>query len=302
MRTCHGGCASSDQGIPALALPAGPGRADLVLPLERDGFLADFRIRRAASPRLTLDDVDSGLAAISDPRDSAGVASSRECREALATLRLRDRCLPVSAPGSPAAGGRVLGHGPGRAACSPTRRSRPRCPIPPIRPRNAAAGLSEDDSLRYAPEYLPEFELRWVAVPRSRLAMAGSHERPPVMMAALPEVGLPESLADTHDLVPVHPVTARHELARALDEAGLTGAGPMARPGRGTGDDRARYLAAGDPYAVRPHGGCRRPAPHPYQAAAPDEHSGPAEPPLHPAGHPGGRRSRAGRPGSRGPR
>ena len=83
------------QGNSALHLPAGHGGAGLVLPLERDGFLADLRIRRAACPQLTLDDVDSALAAVSDPLDSAGVASfADECRQALATLQLRERCLP----------------------------------------------------------------------------------------------------------------------------------------------------------------------------------------------------------------
>ena len=83
------------RGTVALHLPAGHGGAGLVLPLERGGFLADLRISRAACPRLALDDVDSALAAISDPMDSAGVASfADECRQALATLELRERCLP----------------------------------------------------------------------------------------------------------------------------------------------------------------------------------------------------------------
>ena len=49
---------------------------------------------RARGP-LTLDDVDTTLAAVSDPRDSEGVAEfAAECRRALATLRLRERYLP----------------------------------------------------------------------------------------------------------------------------------------------------------------------------------------------------------------
>ena len=39
------------------------------------------------------------------------------------------------------------------------------------------------------------------------------------------ETGLPETLADTHELMPVHPLTARLALPRALAEAGLAGAG-----------------------------------------------------------------------------
>ena len=214
------------QGNPALQLPAGHGGAGLVLPLERDGFLADLRVRRAACPRLTLDDVDSALAAVSDPRDSAGVASfADECRQALATLRLRERCLP----GIRAGLARRWHAGPG-TWCGPSgmlayEALAATMPHPVYPTAECRHGLSEDDSLRYVPEYLPEFGLRWVAVPRSRLTMAGRHDCRPPWWPLMPEVGLPESLAATHDLVPVHPLTARHQLARALDEAGLTGAG-----------------------------------------------------------------------------
>ena len=38
----------------------------------------------------------------------------------------------------------------------------------------------------------------------------------------MPEVGIPAALAATHDLLPVHPVTARDRLALALAEAGLS--------------------------------------------------------------------------------
>src|SRR5580658_6739466 len=69
------------EGTPALHLPAGQGGTGLVLPLERDGFLADLRISRAACPRLALDDVNAALEAVSDPMDSAGVSSfADECR------------------------------------------------------------------------------------------------------------------------------------------------------------------------------------------------------------------------------
>jgi hypothetical protein len=86
---------------PALDLPAGgDGRTGLVLPLERDGFLAGLRVRRAAGPPLTLDDVDLALAAVSDPLDGDGVAAfAAECRQSLATLRLRECHLP-EAPGT----------------------------------------------------------------------------------------------------------------------------------------------------------------------------------------------------------
>ncbi len=66
--------------------------------------------------------------------------------------------------------------------------------------------------------------------------MAGQLTPPPAGWPSPPEVGLPAALAATHDLLPVHPVTARDQLARALAEAGLAGsAGGLAGLGGGLG-------------------------------------------------------------------
>ena len=88
---------------PVLELPVGDGTA-LRLPLEQDGFLADFRVRRPPAGSagtagrghwLSLDDVHAAIAAVSDPLDRAGVtAFADESRHALAALRLRGRHLP----------------------------------------------------------------------------------------------------------------------------------------------------------------------------------------------------------------
>ena len=231
LREDYGGLASRVRlaaGHLALDLPAGPGgRAGVLLPLERDGFLADLRIRRTAAglpcPPLTLDDVDAVLAAVSDPRDSGGAAAfAAECQQALATLRLREGCLHRArsrlarlwreAPDA-LAGPRGLLAYEALAAALP----HPAYPTSESRP-----GFSADDSLRYGPEYLPTFALHWVAVPRSRLVMAGPRDRPPGWPAAT-QVGLPASLAVTHELMPVHPVTSRGELGRALTASGLVG-------------------------------------------------------------------------------
>jgi siderophore synthetase component len=227
---------------PVLDLPAGDGGAGPVLPLDRDGFLADLRIRRTAAgssggsgPPLTLDDVDAALAAVGDPRDGAGVAAfAAECRQALATLRLRARYLPGAhrrlaerqAGPDALSGPRGLLTYEALAATLP----HPAYPTGESRP-----GFGEEDALRYAPEYAPEFELHWVAVPRSLLVTAGRPDRPPGWPTA-PDVGLPESIAATHELMPVHPFTARHALARALTEIGaLTGDGCRALIAPGTG-------------------------------------------------------------------
>ena len=213
-----------DIGGPVLELPTDGGGTGRLLPLEHDGFLADFRVRRPAAgqprPPLTLDDVDAALAVISDPLDAAGVtAFAAECREALATLRLRERHLPSvrarlarlwqAAPDA-LSGPRGLLAYEALAATVP----HPVYPTSQARP-----GFTEDDALRYAPEYAPEFELRWIAVPRSLLVVAGRDDRPPGWPTP-PDVGLPASVAATHDLIPVHPLTARRELASALTEVG----------------------------------------------------------------------------------
>ena len=207
------------------------GSTALVLPLERDGFFADFRIRVPATmdgPSLSLSDVESVLTAVSDPLDSDGVAAFiAECRQALASLRLRERHLPEVRrrltrlwPAVPDAldvpdalcGTRGLLAYEALAATMPH---------PAYPTSESRLGFSDDDSLRYAPEYLPEFELHWIAVPRSRLVTVGRPDDRPPGWPTAPGVGLPESLAATHDLMPVHPATSHRELDRALVETGL---------------------------------------------------------------------------------
>src|SRR6185437_207906 len=164
-------------GAAVLDLPGRGGR-DLALPLERDGFLADFRLLRTAAglpaAPLGLDDVDAAVAAVSDPRDAAGVAAfAAECRQALAGLRLKERHQPGALSrlarmwrAEPAArlGWRGL---PGYEAVAAS------LPHPAYPTSEAKPGFSDADALRYAPEFGPEFALCWVAVPRSRLTVAG---------------------------------------------------------------------------------------------------------------------------------
>jgi siderophore synthetase component len=244
---------------PALHLPADQGRTEVVLPLESDGFLADARIRRTARaglpgylpgagcPPLTLDDVDALLTAVADPLDSDGAdAFALECRQALATLRLRQQRPPAPqtwlarrSHASAWLGARgQLGYDALAAAM----------PHPVYPTSESRLGFSDDDSLRYAPEYLPEFELGWVAVRRSALVLAGQHGRHPPGWPTLPQVGLPASLAATHDLMPVHPLTVRRQLAAALAEAGLAG---LAGPGRATRPPPA-LIAPGTSLRVSP--------------------------------------------------
>jgi siderophore synthetase component len=219
---CHDGSAVLD-------LPGGSGGRVRALPLERDGFLADLRLLRTAAnlpaTALSLDEVDAAIAAVSDPRDRDGVAAfAGECRQAVAALRLRERHRPAAlgrlatawqAAPDTRSGWRGL---PGYEALAAG------LPHPAYPTSESRLGFSDEDALRYAPEYCPEFALYWVAVPRSRLTTAGVRSWP-AGWPTMPEVGITATLAATHELLPVHPVTARDRLAQALAEAGLAGPG-----------------------------------------------------------------------------
>jgi hypothetical protein len=207
---------------PVLTLPGLP-----ALPLEPDGFLADFRIRRPAPP-VTLADVHKTLRALADPEDQPGIeALAQECREALAAHHLRDqerprvtRALLRRQPPAWCGVTGQLGYDT-LAAVQP----HPAYPTAAARP-----GFTEDDALAHAPEYQPEFPLGWVALPRETITRPAG----PPLPAWWPrpsDVGLPATLDAGHDLFPVHPLTARQALARALTEAGLPPARLMA-PGR----------------------------------------------------------------------
>jgi hypothetical protein len=207
---------------PVLTLPGLP-----ALPLEPDGFLTDFRIRRPA-PFITLAEVDKTLRALADPEDQPGVELfADECREALAAHHLRDqerprvtRALLRRQPAAWCGVASQLGYDT-LAAVEP----HPAYPTAAARP-----GFTADDALAHAPEYQPEFLLGWVALPREAITRPAG----PPLPAWWPrpsDVGLPAGLDGGHDLFPVHPLTARRALARALTEAGLPPARLMA-PGR----------------------------------------------------------------------
>lgn len=210
LREDYGGLSRHVRG-PVLELP---GRRGVVLPLRADGFLADFRIARPGPP-LTLEDVADVLAAISDEADAEGVAAfGAECRSALAALRLRERHLPgLSGP--------WLGYS-GAVCYDALAAARPH----PAYPTSACRlGFTDADSLRYAPEYAPEFELNWAAVPRTAIVAPEPRRDRPGWWPEPAAVGLPGSLAQTHELMPVHPLT----LARGLSLPGTVAPGMSLR-------------------------------------------------------------------------
>jgi hypothetical protein len=208
--------------------PGGPPRA-----LRPDGFLADFAVVRQAA--LTLKDVGSLLAAVAPAADAGGVAAfGAECQQALATLRLRER-HPRDLPPGPWAGPGGAVHYDALAAARPH----------PAYPTSACRlGFTDEDSLHYAPEFRPEFELAWVAIARAALVTARAGH--PAWWPEMTEVGLPADLYASHELLPVHPLTARLGLAQALAEAGLARDG-LARDGLAEA-----VVAPGRWLAVRP--------------------------------------------------
>ncbi|HEY2279674.1 MAG TPA: IucA/IucC family protein [Streptosporangiaceae bacterium] len=200
-----------DPGGPALLLPGRP-----ALPLEPDGFLTDLKLRRPV--RLTLADVDSALRALADPADAAGIDDfADECRQALAGLHLRQHEASRLArhPSGHLAARRGLDGQLGYDALAATQ------PHPAYPTAAARLGFTDADALAYAPEWRPEFALRWVAIPRAALTRAGHL---PSWWPRPSDVGLPAALDAAHDLLPVHPLTAGHALAEALASTGLPAA------------------------------------------------------------------------------
>ncbi|GAA2602605.1 IucA/IucC family protein [Actinomadura fulvescens] len=165
--------------------------------LRQGGFLTDLVVDPAQN--LRLDDVLSVVRRIADPRDDV-TAFERECREAALTLRLHaDAHREVldrlgQAPED-------VRHGPG--TFYETLAAYTDHPVYPT--GRCRTGLSTADLRRYAPEFGPSFELRWAAVPRGRVTSAGVR---PEWWPQPAEAGLDDGLAATHDLFPVHPLTA----------------------------------------------------------------------------------------------
>lgn len=84
----------------------------------------------------------------------------------------------------------------------------------------AKLGFEVDHLRRYAPEFPCVFELNWLAVPRHLCHPSG--DRLPPGWPGFADVGLPDSLAVDHALVPVHPFVWQGELAALLDGSGLS--------------------------------------------------------------------------------
>ncbi|MBC3885220.1 IucA/IucC family protein [Undibacterium griseum] len=90
----------------------------------------------------------------------------------------------------------------------------------PLYPTARAKLGFEIDHLRsYAPEFSCRFKLNWLAVPRTLHQSSGN--RLPPGWPCFTDVGLPETLAEDHALVPVHPFVWNGELNTLLTGANL---------------------------------------------------------------------------------
>ncbi|MEV4297856.1 IucA/IucC family protein [Microbispora rosea] len=145
--------------------------------------------------RLRLAEVLETLRAVAHPADAEGVAAfERECHEALAALEAHHRMR-----------GEVARRLRGRRGLIRYESLAASVDHPLYPTARCRLGISPGDLAAYAPEFAPEFTMRWAAAPRERVTLS----RPdlPGWWPTPRDVGLPPDLARTHVLFPVHPLT-----------------------------------------------------------------------------------------------
>nr|WP_246103414.1 IucA/IucC family protein [Streptomyces piniterrae] len=215
---------------PWLRLPAGPDAGALLLPLGPDGYQSEYAarlpllVRESDGARLTsVDEVLAALGALADPADRAGFdAFAEECRQTLATMRLHART------GEEVAAELTKRHGPSvdswlgldGGLAYDTLAARHDHPVYPT--ARGRSGLDEARIRAYAPEFRPHFALRWLAVPRRAITVAGGAAALPGCWPTPAELGLPQ-LGESHLALPVHPLTLGDPLQEALAATGLEG-------------------------------------------------------------------------------
>lgn len=214
-----------------LRLDASPGPR-FALPVAPEGFQCEYTARRplleADGVQLTdLEAILAALATAADPADRPGhLAFAAECRQTLATMRLHEQCRPAvheqlaKRHGLDPADWTGLGAG----LAFDTLAAFLDHPVYPT--ARGRSGLSDDQLRGYTPEFHPSFALRWLAVPRRALTVHGAAPLP-AWWPTPAELGLGH-LGDGHLAIPVHPLTVGEPLARALEEAGLTGRAELA--------------------------------------------------------------------------
>ncbi|WP_369031216.1 IucA/IucC family protein [Streptomyces adonidis] len=204
----------------------------LLLPLTEDGFQCVYAarlpllVRESDGAELTsYDTVLAELRALADPVDRDGFdAFAEECRQTLATLRLHDATRDEITQRLTERHGTDPARWTGLTASLAYDTLAARIDHPVYPTARGRSGLAEEQLRAHAPEFHPRFALRWLAVPREAVTLAG----------ALPE-GWPtpavlgmEDLSDTHIALPVHPLTVGGPLDEALRVTGLAGRARLA--------------------------------------------------------------------------
>ncbi|MDX2545986.1 IucA/IucC family protein [Streptomyces sp. WI04-05B] len=217
-----------------LRLATGDGDA-LLLPLTEEGFQCVYAarlpllVRESDGAELTAyDTVLAALRSSADPVDRDGFdAFTEECRQTLVTLRLHEATRDETDE-------RLTGrHGADPAGWTGLTSSlaydalAARVDHPVYPTARGRAGLTEEQLRSYAPEFHPRFTLRWLAVPREAVTLAGTL---PEIWPTPAMLGM-EDLRDTHLALPVHPLTVGAPLDEALRVTGLTGRARLADHG-----------------------------------------------------------------------
>ncbi|MDT3400277.1 IucA/IucC family protein, partial [Streptomyces sp. B1866] len=183
-----------------------------------------------APPGTVVTGLDAVLARIAlavAPEDRDRYAAFvTECRRALAATRLHARVRPaVVARLAETYGPRPAEQWTGlaRSLAYDTLAAFRDHPVHPT--SRARSELTPAEQRGHAPEFHPEFPLRWAALPRE--AVTGDPARLPPWWPAPGDLGLP-ALDGSHLALPVHPLTAGRALPAALRAAGLDGRARLA--------------------------------------------------------------------------
>ncbi|MGW3652770.1 IucA/IucC family protein [Streptomyces sp. NPDC000878] len=217
-----------------LRLPTGADDA-LLLPLTEDGFQCVYAarlpllVRESDGAELTsYDTVLAELRALADPLDRDGFdAFAEECRQTLATLRLHDATRDEITERLTGRHGADPARWTGLTASLAYDALAARIDHPVYPTARGRSGLVEEQLRAYAPEFHPRFALRWLAVPREAVTLAGPL---PEGWPTPPVLGL-EDLGGTHFALPVHPLTVGAPLDEALRVTGLAGRARLAEHG-----------------------------------------------------------------------
>ncbi|MEV0372135.1 IucA/IucC family protein [Streptomyces sp. NPDC050636] len=215
---------------PWLRLPADEAAGALLLPLGEDGYQSEYAarlpllVRESDGARLTtIDEVLTALRALADPVDHEGFdAFAEECHQTLATMRLHARTQDEVDTELTRRHGAEPGDWSGLdgGLAYDTLAARLDHPVYPT--ARGRSGLDEDQLRAYAPEFRPDFALRWLALPRAAVTVPGGEATLPECWPKPADLGLGH-LDGSHLALPVHPLTLGDPLHGALRETGLEG-------------------------------------------------------------------------------